>query len=156
MSIPKVSKPMITTQRRRTRGFTFLEIMFVVVIIGILLALVGPRLVGRSQTARIQATNTQVRNIVTALNLYETHMGSFPDSSTGLKGLLEKPSSDDNDSWDGPYLDTNEIPKDSWGQEFNYKFPGEKNPKGFDVWSNGPDKQAGTPDDIGNWRVSKR
>jgi general secretion pathway protein G len=137
--------------RSRSRsGFTFLEIMMVVVIIGILLAIVGPRLAGRTQKARVTAAKTQLGNIATALKNFEIDMGSFPEQSEGLKALREKPRSDDADAWDGPYLEK-EIPLDPWGQPYQYKYPGEKNPKDFDLWSNGPDKKSGTDDDITNW-----
>ncbi len=132
------------------RGFTFLEIMFVVVIIGILLAIVGPRLVGRSQKARIGAAHMQLKNIQTALQQYEMHIGSFPDTNQGLKALLEKPSDVDEKEWDGPYLEGTVLPRDPWGNEFQYKEPGEHT-KDYDLWSYGPDKQDNTADDVKNW-----
>lgn len=137
--------------RRRRQGFTFLEIMMVVVIIGILVALVAPRLAGKTAKAKTVAAKAGLSSIASALAQYEMDMGTFPEQSEGLKGLLEKPSSDDTGSWDGPYLSKSSIPKDPWSQDFQYKYPGEHNPKDFDLWSNGPDKQSGTPDDIVNW-----
>lgn len=137
--------------RSRSRsGFTFLEIMMVVVIIGILLAIVGPRLAGRTQKARVTAAKTQLGNISTALKNFEIDMGSFPEQGDGLKALREKPRSDDADAWEGPYLEK-EVPMDPWGQAYQYKFPGENNTKDFDLWSNGPDKKSGTDDDVTNW-----
>jgi len=132
------------------RAFTFLEIMFVVVIIGILLAIVGPRLAGKSKKAKIAAAKAQLRNIQVALSQYELHVGDFPDDSQGLKALIEQPSEIDESEWDGPYLEGGAIPKDPWGQEYQYKQPGEHN-KDYDLWSPGPDRQESTEDDIKNW-----
>lgn len=136
--------------RRRRHAFTFLEIMFVVVIIGILLAVAAPRLTGKSKKARIQATRLQMHNIEAALKEYEMHIGAFPGSSDGLESLLDPPSNVDETQWDGPYLDGNNLPTDSWGHEFHYRYPGE-NSRDFDLWSSGPDGQEGSEDDIKNW-----
>lgn len=140
----------IRRHRHAPRGFTFLEIMFVVVIIGILLALVGPRLIGRTNEARVTATSAQLKNLAAGIQNFELDMGSFPKS---LDELVEDPG--DNKSWKGPYLAQDEIPKDPWDQEYNYKAPGDKNKKSFDLWSNGPDKQENTEDDITNWSSKK-
>ena len=129
------------------RGFTFLEIMFVVVIIGILLALVGPRLVGRTQKARESTTRAQIKNLETSIKNFEMDTGRFPKT---LTDLIE-PSSEFEKSWEGPYVDADVVPKDAWGEDFEYKQPGENNKRGFDLWSKGPDTQSGTDDDITNW-----
>ncbi len=140
-----------SSPRRRRQGFTFLEIMMVVVIIGILVALVAPRLAGKTAKAKAVAAKADLSGIGNALAQYEMDMGAYPEQSEGLKGLMEKPSSDDTGSWDGPYLRKSTLPKDPWKQDYQYKFPGEHNSKDFDLWSNGPDKQSGTADDIANW-----
>lgn len=140
-----------SANRSHRRGFTFLEIMMVVVIIGILVAIVGPNLVGRTKKAKVTAAKTQLTNIGTALKAFETDMGYFPDQSDGLKALEAKPSGDDSDAWDGPYISGGAVPKDPWGKDYNYRNPGEKNTKEFDLWSNGPDRQPGTADDVTNW-----
>jgi general secretion pathway protein G len=139
---------MITKRSRGRGGFTFLEIMFVVVIIGILLAIVGPKLAGKSEKARITATRAQMQSVSTALKSFEVDNGSYP------KELTDLVESDDDDK--EAYLDGREVPKDAWGQEFNYKAPGDKNKKGFDLWSNGPDKEEGSEDDITNWATDKK
>jgi general secretion pathway protein G len=138
---------------RRTgrKGFTFLEIMFVVVIIGILLSILAPRLVGKSEKARVMATKAQMNSIKTALQGYEMHIGAFPSTSQGLKALFERPSDVSEDDWDGPYLDGSYSQlKDAWGHEFTYKQPGEHS-KDYDLFSKGHDNQEGTDDDIINW-----
>ena len=137
------------------RAFTFLEIMIVVVIIGIMAALIAPKLAGSTRRARVAATKLQMEHLGTALKRYEMDMGGFPESE-GLKALIQKPSSDDTSSWAGPYLDRGAIPKDSWEQEFIYKFPGEHNKDDFDLSSNGPDRQSGTDDDLTNWANTPR
>lgn len=134
-------------QRRFRKGFTFLEIMFVVVIIGILLALVGPRLAGRTQEARITATRTQMHGIDQAIKNFEMDMGRFPRE---LDELID-PRSGDEDMWRGPYLDSDVVPTDQWNEDFLYKAPGDNNRRGFDLYSKGPDRQENTEDDITNW-----
>jgi len=133
-------------------GFTFLEIMFVVVIIGILLSLVGPRLVGKTKKAKISAAEAQIKNFKTSLNAYELDIGEFPNTSQGLKALIERPSEVSEDDWQGPYMD--EIPKDPWNNEFVYKNPPEHS-RDYDLYSFGPDRQEGTDDDIVNWSKEK-
>lgn len=132
-------------------GFTFLEIMMVVVIIGMLAALVGPRIAGRAQQARVNTAKTQLTSLENALKQYEMDMGSYPSQTDGLQALVQRPTGDDAEAWNGPYLAKNELPKDPWGREFQYKFPGEHNSDDYDIWSAGPDKQQGSKDDIANW-----
>ncbi|CAN5344851.1 type II secretion system major pseudopilin GspG [soil metagenome] len=136
--------------KRHSRGFTFLEIMFVVVIIGILLALVGPRLVGKTQSARITATAAQINGVEAGIKNYEMDMGTLPKK---LDDLVQEESEDK--QYKGPYLGSDEVPKDAWGEEFIYKAPGDHHKRGYDIWSKGPDKQENTEDDIVNWTVKK-
>ena len=134
---------------RNKRGFTFLEIMFVVVIIGILAAIVGPNLVGKSEKARITTTRAQMNSIKTTLQQFEMGVGRFPTTEEGLEALVKCPSEVSEDMWDGPYLE--EIPKDGWGNDFVYKYPGD-NAVYYDLYSYGPDGQEETEDDITNWK----
>ncbi len=133
---------------KRTRGFTFLEIMMVVVIIGILMSIVIPRFAGRTRTAKINAAKMAIGNLKTALGAYEMDVGAFPSTSEGLKALVERPSNVPEEDWHGPYMET--IPEDPWHQEFIYNYPGEHGPD-FDLMSKGPDRQEGTDDDITSW-----
>ncbi|MCX7017894.1 MAG: type II secretion system major pseudopilin GspG [bacterium] len=136
---------------KRNQAFTFIEIMLVVLIIGILMAVVAPRMVGRTKGARIIAAKQQIRNIGTALYVYELKAGKFPTTQEGLQALLTKPSGLTDDDWDGPYM--KEIPKDPWGEECIYRSPGDVD-KDFDLVSKGPDKQENTEDDITNFSKS--
>lgn len=126
-------------------GFTLTEIMLVVVIIGILAALVIPRIAGSGERARIIAAHTDINGgIKSALGQYEVDNGYYPKS---LQDLLVQPGNARN--WHGPYLDS--IPVDPWGNKYVYYYPGKHNPAGYDLLSVGPDGREGTEDDIGNW-----
>jgi len=132
--------------RESKKGFTLIELMLVVIIIGVLSAMVVPRLVGRSEQARSAAAMADIEsNLSVALDLYELDNGSYP---LGLDALLREPSPTP-PNWSGPYL--KKKPKDPWGLEYNYKFPGEQNKGSYDLWSYGKDGVAGGDDDITNW-----
>jgi general secretion pathway protein G len=129
-------------------GFTLVEILLVVTIIGILAALVIPKIAGRSDEARRKSAFSDVNGgIKTALGMYDVDTGKYPSS---LNDLIAQPS--DVKGWKGPYLD--QLPVDPWGHPYVYVYPGRKNTTGFDLYSVGPDNQDGTADDIGNWMQS--
>lgn len=129
------------------QGFTLIEIMLVVVIIGTLVAMVVPRLVGRGEQARVAAAQADIRsNIATALRLYELDNGNFPSTAEGLKALLNKSPSAGN--WNGPYLEN--TPVDPWGREYKYKSPGDHRQADYDLSSLGKDGIE-SADDIKNW-----
>ncbi len=134
------------------KGFTMIEVMLVVIIIGILAAMVVPNLSGRGEQARIAAAKTDIEaNIMTALDLYELDNGSYPTSEQGLIALLQKPSSTPvPENWNGPYLKKKKIPVDPWGHQYMYVFPGIHNTEDFDLSSMGPDGVQ-SEDDIINW-----
>lgn len=133
---------------KKRSAFTLIELMLVVIILGVLVSMVAPRLTGRSEEAKIKVAQADIKgSIPTALKLYELDNGKFPSSDVGLKALRDKVSSAVN--WKGPYLDND--PLDPWGNEYKYRFPGQKNKYDYDLWSIGPDGSDGTEDDIGNW-----
>ncbi|HUA38700.1 MAG TPA: type II secretion system major pseudopilin GspG [Candidatus Sulfopaludibacter sp.] len=129
-------------------GFTLVELLLVLVILATLAAIVLPRFTGTSQRARITAAVTQISTFKTALNAYEVDMGAYPKNLTEL--LQAPPNSGPN--WHGPYLDSDTIPKDPWGNDYIYTFPGKHNPTSFDIMSLGPNGQSGNGEGIiGNW-----
>jgi len=128
------------------KAFTLIELMLVVIIIGVLSAMVVPRLAGRSEQARIQAAKTDINSsIPLALDLYEMDMGNYPES---LDYLKTRPGSD-SENWRGPYL--KKRPMDPWNKPYIYKAPGDHNQDGYDLSSSGRDGQPDTADDITNW-----
>jgi len=121
--------------------------LLVITIIGILAALVVPKMMGRSEQARQAAVRADLSSIKTALDAFEVDNGYYPKN---LADLLQQPR--DAKNWHGPYLD--KIPQDPWINNYEYSFPGKHNAIGFDLWSIGPDSKTGTEDDIGNWTTN--
>ncbi len=109
-------------KRYDERGFTLIEIMIVVIIIGLLAGLVGPRLFGKLTQAKQKSAKAQIELFGTALDAFRLDVGRYPTTEEGLKALREKPSG--LDAWKGPYL-PKEIPLDPWGRPYLYKSPGE-------------------------------
>jgi general secretion pathway protein G len=140
------SHPFTVQKQNWNRAFTLVEMLLVVTIIGILAALVIPKIIGRGDQARFISTNADVMGgISSALNIYEVDNGVFPKS---LQDLIQQP--EDARNWRGPYL--GKLPVDRWGHPYIYYYPGKQNQKSFDLLSIGPDGQEGTADDIGNWQ----
>ena len=126
------------------RAFTLVEMLLVVTIIGILAALVIPKIVGRSEQARQTAAHADISAIKTALDAFEVDNGFYPK---GIQDLVTAPGNAKN--WHGPYLD--KVPQDPWGNNYLYYFPGKHNSGSYDLLSVGPDGKEGTDDDVGNW-----
>jgi general secretion pathway protein G len=132
-------------QTKSPGGFTLVEMLLVVAIIGILAALVLPRIVGVTDKSRITAAQADIKGgIKTALDRFEIDNGYYPRS---FNDLIQAPS--DAKHWSGPYLD--QLPTDPWSQPYVYYYPGKHNQNGYDLLSVGPDGKEGTDDDIGNW-----
>lgn len=134
---------MMEAERRRA-GFTLVELMLVVVIIGILAGVVLPRLTGQAQKAKVQAARAQIQIFETSINMYELEVGKLPE---GLDDLVKDPGEAD---WNGPYLTKRVLPKDPWGSPYVYNKEGSRGIS-YDVYSVGEDKVDGSDDDIGNW-----
>lgn len=136
-----------------TKGFTLIEIMLVIIIIGILVAMVVPNFAGRGEQARRAAAKADIEaNLSTAIDLYELDNGRYPTTEQGLNALIEKPSSTPvPPNWNGPYLKKKKIPQDPWGKDYVYICPGTHNTEEYDLYSYGPDGAEGQ-DDIVNWK----
>jgi general secretion pathway protein G len=138
---------------RNTRGqagFTLIEIMVVMVIIGLLMALVGPNLIGRSEKAKTQAAAMQIERLGTVLDTFRLDVGRYPTTQEGLNVLVQRPQA--MDRWDGPYL-TKGIPKDPWDRPYVYRSPGDGG-RPYDIYSLGADGAPGGQDnnrDITSW-----
>jgi general secretion pathway protein G len=131
---------------KHRQGFTLIEILLVVVIIGALSSMALPRLVGRSDSAKKTAAKVDIEsNIATALKLYDLDNGNFPTTEQGLEALFTKPAGLEN--WNGPYLERKPI--DPWGRPYLYKSPGDHRPD-YDLYSPGKDGKE-SDDDVRNW-----
>ncbi len=141
----------ITNYQLPATGFTLIELMLVVVIISALVAMVVPRLAGRSEEARRSIAEADIKgNLSTALKLYEVDSGRYPTSEQGLQALLEKPASPPTPrNWKGPYLE--QPPLDPWKKPYVYHYPGPHPPRDYDLASLGPDGVE-SEDDITNWK----
>ena len=136
-------------RRRRTQGFTLIELLLVVVIIGILAAIVVPKLTSRSEESRISAAKADIQVLSGMLSTYEVDNGKYPSSEQGLLALLQRPGgTPEPKNWKGPYIKSAELPKDPWGHEYIYLCPGVKHPNDFDLFSMGPNEKGGDEDDI--------
>ena len=141
-------------KRLSNEGFTLIEIMVVVVILGLLVAIVAPRLIGRAGEAKQTSARVQMEGLETALKLYKLDNGFYPSTEQGLQALVEQPASGNTPKkWrKGGYLEKGKVPKDPWGNEFIYLSPGIHDD--FDIIAYGADGAAGGEDkdaDINSW-----
>jgi general secretion pathway protein G len=142
-----------TTPRQKSGGFTLIEIMIVMVIIAMLAALVGPRVMGALSSSKLKATKIQIETLSASVDAFHLDVGRFPTQLEGLKVLVENPEKTPIANWRGPYLKKNTVPNDEWGNAFIYEIPS-KHKMPFDIYSLGADgKLGGTGDDaeLGNW-----
>src|SRR5512139_621373 len=156
MSSIRSTRPMVTIRSRLARGFTLIEIMVVITILGILAALIVPRVVGRTDDAKIAAAKQDIASLMQALKLYRLDNGRYPTTEQGLQALIAKPTLEPVPSnWkQGGYIERSSVPTDPWGEPYKYLSPGIRGE--IDVFSLGRDKTNGGegPDaDIGSWAL---
>lgn len=134
---------------RSMRGFSLIELMVVMVIIGLLAALVAPRFIRYEEKAKLNAARAQIELLGTALDTFRLDVGRYPTSQEGLEALRRQPGGIER--WDGPYL-KKEVPKDPWNNAYIYRSPGEHGP--YDILSYGADKVPGGDGDnrdVSSW-----
>lgn len=147
---------MQSTTVNNRRGFTLIEIMVVIVILALLAALVGPKIIGRSDDAKLADAKVQIRNLETALKLYKLDNGNYPTTEQGMQALLTKPTTGlipKNYRQEG-YLESKKLPTDPWGGDYIYLSPGEHGD--YDLCSLGSDGVKGGEGkgaDICNWNI---
>ncbi|QIK38319.1 type II secretion system major pseudopilin GspG [Caldichromatium japonicum] len=124
---------------RLTRGFTLVELLVVLAILGLLAGLVGPQVMKFLGSSKSKTAKLQIEDLAAALDLYRLEIGRYPTEAEGLRALVEKPGNVPN--WNGPYLKKKEVPKDPWGFDYYYLFPGQHG--AFDIWSLGADNREG-------------
>ena len=136
--------------RKKEKGFTLIELLIVMVILGLLAALVGPRMFGKVGKSKQKAAKSQIALFETSLDTFRLDMGRYPTGEEGLQALREKP--EDAENWDGPYL-AKEVPLDPWRTPYVYVCPGENGE--YDIISLGADKNPGGEGedmDIVSWK----
>lgn len=142
---------MVSTMQRSARGFTLIEIMVVVVILGILVAIVAPNVISKIDDAQVSRVQQDLRSIETALKFYRLDTFAYPSSEQGIAALLAKPADPNIRNWKaGGYLDR--MPQDPWGNDYQYLSPGQNGE--IDVYTFGRDGRPGGEGldaDIGNW-----
>lgn len=135
---------------KKNRGFTLIELTLVIIIIGVLVAMVAPRLAGKSQQGKLAAAQADINaHLSTALDLFEVDNGRYPTTEEGLAALRTAPSAAPR--WKGPYL-KRPVPPDPWRKPYVYRSPGQHNREDYDLFSYGPDGVEGGQDDITNWK----
>jgi general secretion pathway protein G len=137
-------------RRRGERGFTLIEILVVITIIGLIMGLVGPRVLNYLTESKAKAAKIQIESFASALDLFFLDAGRYPSSSEGLGALVQRPGNIS--GWNGPYLKGSVVPADPWGNAYIYRSPGQHG--AYDIVSFGADGQeggSGTAGDITSW-----
>jgi general secretion pathway protein G len=138
------------SKARRHGGFTLMELLVVLAILGLLISLVGPRVLNQLGGAKTKTAAIQIKDLEQALEMYKLDVGRFPSTAEGLVALVEKPPAAA--GWNGPYLKS-DVPLDPWNREYLYKYPGERGEIDiFTYGQNGSPGGEGEDADVGNWK----
>jgi general secretion pathway protein G len=137
-----------TNDRKNERGFTLVELIVVLVILGLLAAVVAPKLYDKLAQSKTQICRIQARELEGALQMFAFDVGRYPNTAEGLDALIRNPGN--LDSWKSAYLTKGELPKDPWGKPYIYRCPGQHGD--YDLLSVGPDGAEGTEDDVASWK----
>ena len=135
LGMARRARPDRSARRAAQAGFTLVEMLVVITIIGLIMALVGPRVLGYLGESKVKAAKIQIESFSAALDLFYLDNGRYPASNEGLTALIQRPASAS--AWNGPYLRTGAVPLDPWGHPYLYKFPGDH--AAYDIASRGPD-----------------
>ncbi|AWL10626.1 Type II secretion system protein [Saliniradius amylolyticus] len=138
---------------KRHSGFSLIEVMVVLLIIGMMAALVAPAILGNQETAQLKKAAIDIQQLESAMQMYKVRTNMFPTTEQGLEALVNQPTMDPiprNYPQEG-FI--NRLPQDPWGNDYQLLSPGEMGT--FDIFSAGPDMQPGTEDDIGNWNLEE-
>lgn len=126
-------------RRESELGFTLVEMLVVITIIGLIMALVGPRVLNYLSESKVKTARIQIESFSSALDLFYLDNGRYPTSSEGLPALVQRPAN--SLSWNGPYIKTASVPADPWGRPYRYKSPGDHAP--YEISSSGPGGETG-------------
>ncbi len=129
-------------KRSRERGFSLIELIVVLVILGLLATVVGPQVMKRLAQGKAEIAKLQVDQLEGAIGLFRFDVGRYPSSTEGLEALIRDSGIE---NWSGPYLEKSTVPKDPWGREYEYRSPGQHGD--FDLWSHGADGTTGGEED---------
>lgn len=134
--------------RAGERGFTLLELLVVLAILGLMIGLVAPRVMHIFGRAKVQVARQQIAQLGSVLQIYKLDVGSYPTTAQGLEALVTRPTGVSH--WDGPYFQGNKVPKDPWGHPYIYRFPSERPGHAYDLISLGPSGRPGGEGEIEN------